>query len=156
MSSTKSSATLAILTFFLAIIYVDTAEVKYKDCGSPAGIIKSITVDPCDDPSNIRLRKGHSAVVAVTFIPKKRTTSVKVVVQGMVYGMTYTLGLPNPDGCKNSGLVCDLIENREATYRTVIPIKDSYPKLNIGIRLMLKDQDGTNLVCAEMKGRITN
>ena len=48
-------------------------------------------------------------------------------VYGIVAGVPFHFNLPNPDGCKDSGLTCPLKTNTDLTFTQSIAVKSSYP-----------------------------
>ena len=51
------------------------------------------------------------------------------VVHGIVARVPVPFPLPNPDGCKDSGLTCPLKTGTDLTFTQMIPVKSSYPQV---------------------------
>lgn len=56
---------------------------------------------------------------------------VNTVVHGIIEGLPIPFPLPNPDGCKETGLECPLVKGKTYSYATVLPVRKSYPKVRI-------------------------
>ena len=51
-------------------------------------------------------------------------------VHGILAGIPVNFPIPNPDGCKNSGLTCPVKKDTVNTYKTNIFVKESYPEVS--------------------------
>ena len=52
------------------------------------------------------------------------------VVHGVIGRIKVPFPLPNPDGCKNSGLTCPLAANKQVTFKASIPVSTTYPSVS--------------------------
>ncbi|KAJ8909621.1 hypothetical protein NQ315_008314 [Exocentrus adspersus] len=57
------------------------------------------------------------------------SSSLTAVVHGVVLGVPIPFDLPNPDGCKDSGVSCPVASGRSYKYSATLPILQSYPRL---------------------------
>lgn len=55
---------------------------------------------------------------------------MNAVVHGVILGVPVAFQLPNPDGCKDSGLVCPLASGNEYHYTATLPVLRKYPKVS--------------------------
>ncbi|CAB0008798.1 unnamed protein product [Nesidiocoris tenuis] len=62
--------------------------------------------------------------------------------------------IPNPDGCKDSGLTCPMAADSEGKYELSIPIKQIYPKLKVNVKLELQDQNSQEIICVLIPSKI--
>ncbi|XP_077996672.1 NPC intracellular cholesterol transporter 2 homolog a-like [Glandiceps talaboti] len=127
--------------------------IKFKDCGSKSGKAATVEVDPCPQQPCV-LKRGTNETVKITFTPNKAITAIKAVVHGIIADVPVPFPLPNPDGCKDSGLACPLTPNKSYTYVDVLEIKTIYPALQLTIKWELQDQNGDDIVCIEVPARI--
>lgn len=54
---------------------------------------------------------------------------VTAVVHGIILGVEIPFEIPNPDGCKDSGLTCPLTKGESYTYETSFPVLKKYPRV---------------------------
>lgn len=52
------------------------------------------------------------------------------VVHGIILGVPVAFQLPNPDGCKDSGLECPLATGNTYHYQASLPVLRKYPKVH--------------------------
>lgn len=52
------------------------------------------------------------------------------MVHGIILGVPVAFQLPNPDGCKDSGLTCPLTTGSSYKYGSTLPILKKYPKVS--------------------------
>lgn len=52
------------------------------------------------------------------------------VVHGVVLGVPFPFNLPNPDGCKDSGVSCPISAGQTYNYKTSLPVLASYPRVS--------------------------
>uniref|UniRef100_A0A5S6QZM0 MD-2-related lipid-recognition domain-containing protein n=1 Tax=Trichuris muris TaxID=70415 RepID=A0A5S6QZM0_TRIMR len=139
-----------IFAALLALLYTRDAShelTSFKDCGSTAGTIQNVTVEPCSNPSDCELKKGTSPKIKIAFTPNSLTTQLKAVVHGIVKGIPVPFPLPNPDACKDSGITCPLSAKVPAVYEQAFEIKKSYPSIGLLIRWELRNEQDKDVVC---------
>lgn len=64
---------------------------------------------------------------------EEQTDAVTAVVHGVILGVPVAFQLPNPDGCKDSGLECPLTAGKSYHYQATLPVLKKYPKVIIFI-----------------------
>lgn len=57
------------------------------------------------------------------------TEAVTAVVHGIILGVPVAFQLPNPDGCKDSGLECPLSAGKTYHYQASLPVLRKYPRV---------------------------
>ena len=82
------------------------------------------------------------------------SANVTSVVHGVISGVPIPFPLPNPDGCRDSGLACPLQPDHAYTYQVSLPIKEEYPSLRVQIQWQLKDATGDDIVCFRIRAKI--
>ncbi|KXJ72780.1 hypothetical protein RP20_CCG017265 [Aedes albopictus] len=78
---------------------------------------------------------------------------LKAVVHGIILGMEVPFNLPNPDGCKDSGLECPLAAGTEYKYSTTLPVLKQYPKVAVEVKWELKS-GGKDVICVKIPAKI--
>ncbi|XP_035698025.1 NPC intracellular cholesterol transporter 2-like [Branchiostoma floridae] len=127
--------------------------VKYHDCGSTKGEIVYVDVSPCPKlPCD--LIKGGNTSIAVKFTSKEVVNNATAVVHGILAGVPVPFPLNNPDGCKDSGLVCPLKASTTYSYTAVLPVKSVYPQLKLVVKWELKDEKKDSIFCFEVPVQI--
>ncbi|KAF6214216.1 hypothetical protein GE061_008955 [Apolygus lucorum] len=137
------------------ILFNGLSALDFEDCGSLHGEFSSLKLTDCD-PSEMDecpLKRGKNVTIDLTFTTKEEVTAVSVEVHGKIV-VPIPFILPNPDGCKDSGLTCPLANNTQHTYTLTLPIKNIYPRINVNIKLELKDQKQEDVICVLIPARI--
>ncbi|XP_030766412.1 ecdysteroid-regulated 16 kDa protein-like [Sitophilus oryzae] len=141
----------------VAILLVSSyfACAAYTDCGSQDGSIVDIQITNCPASSRrCTLKRNTNATMVINFTPSTPSTSLKAVVHGLIMGVPVPFDLPNPDGCKDSGLSCPLTPGTTYKYTTTMPISTSYPRITLDIKWELVDSDQKDVICAQIPARI--
>jgi len=145
---------LCILSLSIAIGHVQSITVQYKPCGTPSATIKSVDVDPCDNPSHCSLVKGTNPKITIVFTPKNEITALKSSIDGVL-----PAGMEAPfmksDACKGSGLTCPVAANKESTYTTTVPVLQEYPEWKVVVKFNLTDDKNKVVVCVLVQTQIT-
>ncbi|XP_022048947.1 NPC intracellular cholesterol transporter 2 [Acanthochromis polyacanthus] len=119
--------------------------VKYADCGSAAGTVTIVDINPC--PSQpCQLHKGQSYSVNVTFNSGVESQSSTAVVHGIIGGLPIPFAIPNADGCK-SGIQCPIQKQQIYHYETELPVKSDYPSIKVVVQWELRDDNKKDLFC---------
>ncbi|KRX45717.1 ATP-dependent RNA helicase SUPV3L1, mitochondrial [Trichinella murrelli] len=153
-----------LLSYACLLAAAVAININFRDCGSVAGSVQNVTLDPCDNPNYCSLKRGTSPKVGILFTPSKckvkldcsilrpmytiagqETTAVHVVVHGIIKGLPVPFPVPNPDGCKDSGLQCPLSSNNTVHYEDVFDVKSEYPTIGLLVRWELVDQNKKDL-----------
>ncbi|KRZ60819.1 ATP-dependent RNA helicase SUPV3L1, mitochondrial [Trichinella nativa] len=134
-----------LLSYACLLAAAVAININFRDCGSVAGSVQNVTLDPCDNPNYCSLKRGTSPKVGILFTPSQETTAVHVVVHGIIKGLPVPFPVPNPDGCKDSGLQCPLSSNNTVHYEDVFDVKSEYPTIALLVRWELVDQNKKDL-----------
>ncbi|EDV27931.1 expressed hypothetical protein [Trichoplax adhaerens] len=143
---------------FLFIILVISScyaldNVRYRDCGSQVGKVKSLSINPCTSQPCI-LKRGTNVTVTINFSPSESIKKIQAVVFGVLEGVPIPFPLPNPNGCSNSGVKCPLEKSAMYKYHSIIPVKKIYPAVTLIVRWELKNSAGKKVVCLDIPASI--
>ncbi|XP_008557348.1 NPC intracellular cholesterol transporter 2 homolog a [Microplitis demolitor] len=127
-----------------------------QDCGSKVGKYNNVTVSDCEpDAATCILKRGTDASITISFDVDKDISAVKAVVHGVIGGAPLPFPFSHPDGCQTSGLTCPLTKaSGPYTYTTTLHVEKLYPKLKVGVKWELKDENDDNIVCAMIPSEI--
>ncbi|CAH1792708.1 unnamed protein product [Owenia fusiformis] len=146
---------LAFIVFTTVVLYHVEA-LLYKDCGSAEGKILKVSADVC--PGNTppcMLPRGQNATITMDFSTSVDVKRITAVVHGVIAGIPVPFPLSNPDGCKDSGLVCPVKSGAQDVYKSTIAIKSIYPQIKLVIKWELKDTDtGKTITCFVMPAQL--
>uniref|UniRef100_G1T6N3 NPC intracellular cholesterol transporter 2 n=1 Tax=Oryctolagus cuniculus TaxID=9986 RepID=G1T6N3_RABIT len=140
--------TAAFLLLALGAAAVQAEPVRFKDCGSEAGVIKEVNVSPCH-VQPCELQKGQSYGVNVTFSSNVQSKNSTAVVHGILFAVEVPFPIPEPDGCK-SGISCPIQKGQTYNYMNKLPVKNEYPSIKLVVKWELKDDKQRNLFCWEI------
>lgn len=133
----------------MCLLLVPAFAIEYKDCGSQMSNISKITVSGCEkEPCTFK--RGSKVNVSITFVPKVEIKNTTVNVWGLWNLVKVPFPIPNPDGCKNSGLTCPLKPNVSATYHIELDIKIEYPKITLVAKWKMVDEKKRSVFCFEI------
>jgi len=128
-------------------------ETPYEDCGSVGSNLQKVEVVPCDGDDSCTLNSGGNATFNLQFESKISSSSLKAVVHGIVAGVPIIFHIPQADACK-SGVECPLKVGTVYKYSLNIPVRSSYPKLNVEVKWELIADDKTDVVCVKIPTKI--
>ncbi|XP_066245249.1 ecdysteroid-regulated 16 kDa protein-like [Euwallacea similis] len=142
------------VTVIVAVIF--QASATFSDCGSVDGSIVSVNISKCT-PSSKRciLRRNSNVTMAITFTSNTESNMLKAVVHGIILGVPAPFDLPNPDGCKDSGIECPVQSGTTYKYITSLPILSAYPRVTVDIKWEIKDANNKDLICALIPAKIS-
>nr|CAH7745146.1 unnamed protein product [Callosobruchus chinensis]CAH7753766.1 unnamed protein product [Callosobruchus chinensis] len=126
----------------------------YTDCGSEVGTIGDVKVSDCVEPKRCILKRNTNVTLEITFTPKIDSDTLKAVVHGEILGVPMPFDLPNPDGCKDSGLTCPIKAGQTYTYTAALPISVNYPRVTVDVKWELQLSNGEDAVCAKIPAKI--
>ncbi|ENN72835.1 hypothetical protein HUJ04_009631 [Dendroctonus ponderosae] len=127
----------------------------YQDCGSLDGAIEGLEVSKCAATARrCILRRNTNATMTIKFKTNTDSDSLKAVVHGMIMGMPVPFSLPNPNGCKDSGVDCPIHAGNSYQYVTSMPILSSYPRVTVDIKWEIQDAQGRDIICAMIPAKI--
>ncbi len=121
--------------------------IKYNSCNVP-GTIQSVDVYPCPAQPCI-FRHGINGTIKVTFKTAFPALSLKSEVNVILAGVRVPFHLPNPNGCKDSGITCPIKAGSVLTYQTTLPVLKQYPSLRLVVKWDLRDENNNLQFCFE-------
>lgn len=129
-------------------------QVKFVDCGSVAGKVSGVDIQPC--PSQpCQLHKGQSYAVNITFTSSVASQTSKAVVHGVLAGIPVPFPIPQSDGCK-SGIQCPIQPQKTYSYVNQLPVKTEYPAIKLVVEWELIDDSSKDLFCIKFPVQIVN
>lgn len=69
-------------------------------------------------------------LISIYFIPDEDVDAVTALVHGIILGVPVAFQLPNPDGCKDSGITCPLKTGEIYKYEAQLPVLRKYPRVS--------------------------
>ncbi|PAA85750.1 hypothetical protein BOX15_Mlig024849g1 [Macrostomum lignano] len=147
----KFSLVIAVFacTFCLAV----SDKVKFKDCGSTAGKIVSVDINPCPKMP-CEFKRGTKVGASITFQSSEASTAVKSVVHGILGGIPVPFPLPDSNACNTMSPKCPLATGSQYVYTNQLEVLQSYPSLAVLVKWELIDPNSKDLVCFEIPVRI--
>nr|XP_019531777.2 NPC intracellular cholesterol transporter 2 homolog a [Aedes albopictus] len=150
------SVSMVSLLLALAISNLGVHGVQFENCGdeNTIGNYSLVEVSRCnlDEPACV-LKRNTNATISITFTSDEQLPELKAVVHGIILGMEVPFNLPNPDGCKDSGLECPLTAGTEYKYSTTLPVLKQYPKVAVEVKWELKS-GGKDVICVKIPAKI--
>ncbi|CAH0726770.1 unnamed protein product, partial [Brenthis ino] len=145
-----------MFVYVVFAVCLASAQAKfYTDCGSKLATVQSVDVSGCSqDAKECVLRRNTNATISVEFTPSVNVKALETVVHGVIMNLPVPFPLPQPDACKDSGLVCPLKAGDKQSYKTTMPILKSYPKVRVDVKWELQNEDGEDLACILIPARI--
>ncbi|XP_068194608.1 NPC intracellular cholesterol transporter 2-like [Antennarius striatus] len=141
-----------VLFCFLGFVFADP--VKFLDCGSSAGEVAQVDINPCTTQP-CQLKKGQSYSVNVTFSSGVESQTSKAVVHGIIAGVPVPFPIPIEDGCK-SGIQCPIEKQQKYNYVNSLPVKSAYPAIRLVVEWELRDDDEKDLFCIKFPVQIVD
>jgi len=140
--------------FAVLIACAIATPVKFKDCGSKTGAIKTVDISGCDT-FPCKLKRGTTADVQVDFTSNIDTKTLKAVVHGRVAGIPLPFPIPNSDGCK-SNCKCPVTKGSQNLYKNSIDVSTHYPKVQVMVKWELRDDNNNDVFCFVIPAEITD
>ncbi|XP_061898063.1 NPC intracellular cholesterol transporter 2-like [Entelurus aequoreus] len=128
--------------------------VKYIDCGSSAGKVTIVDINPCATQP-CQLHKGQSYSVNVTFNSAVVSKTSKALVHGVIGGVPIPFPIPIQDGCE-SGIKCPIQKEEGYHYVNALPVKTEYPAIKLVVEWELRDDSNQDLFCIKFPVQIVN
>ncbi|KFM75584.1 Epididymal secretory protein E1, partial [Stegodyphus mimosarum] len=133
----------------LAIVAHACSEPMIENCGSTADV-NSVTVSGCSDSMKFcPLVRGTDVNVTIAFISNSEAKTVKAAVIGVLFGVSLSICISQPDGCK-SGISCPIQKGQSYTYMSQLEVKKNYPLTRIIVIWELIDDNANVLVCVKI------
>lgn len=60
------------------------------------------------------------------------------------------------EACGNWGLTCPLVVGNKYQLKIQLPIKSSYPKVKVGVRLQVLDENKATTICTKFPAEIVS
>lgn len=122
--------------FFLYVVYVAAAEpIVFKDCSGKNSTV-SVDISPCPVQPCV-FSHNVTATVRVTFTAPQDSGSLKAEIFGIIEGIKVDWPMPNPDGCKDSGITCPVRGGKQYTYTSVLAVPKQAPKIRLVVEWSL-------------------
>lgn len=128
--------------------------VKFIDCGSSAGEVVMVDINPCVSQP-CQLHKGQSYSVNVTFKSAVESQTSTALVHGIIAGVPVPFPIPIEDGCK-SGIQCPIQNGQQYHYQNSLPVKSEYPPIKLTVEWELKDDNKNDLFCIKFPVQIVS
>ncbi|CAH0392960.1 unnamed protein product [Bemisia tabaci] len=132
---------------------------KYVDCGSAVGTFTNVSMSLCEDAANLPycpMKRGTSGTLEIDFESAQYTHTLAAVVHGVIGGIKFPVHLPNKNACNDLDTACPVEMYKPYTYRTTLPILQSYIKVGLEIQWELQDDTSANVVCITFPARIVD
>jgi Niemann-Pick C2 protein len=75
-------------------------------------------------------------------------------IHGIIGAASIPFPVPNPDGCKDSGITCPVSADQINKYTASFYVEPSYPNIAATVKLELKDDSGKDFFCKLIRGKI--
>ncbi|OQV18702.1 putative Epididymal secretory protein E1 [Hypsibius exemplaris] len=128
---------------------------KGANAPTPTGTCKTVSIEPCTQQP-CELKKGTNITFSVQFTANAAATTLTSEVYGVINGVPVKFNLPNPNGCKESGITCPLVAGETYTYKDALYISHLYPAINLVVKWSLLDQAGSPIFCVVAPAKITS
>ncbi|XP_015179114.1 PREDICTED: protein NPC2 homolog [Polistes dominula] len=131
--------------------------VEFKDCGSKIGHFTKITISNCDTSKTAcELVRNSNVSLTIDFIPSQDISKIEAVIHGVIADVPIPFPLSHPDVCTNpeSNIQCPLKKDTEYTYKAVLPVENTYPKLSLKVRWELQDENKQDIICVSIPAKI--
>ncbi|XP_047534102.1 ecdysteroid-regulated 16 kDa protein-like [Vanessa atalanta] len=139
----------------VAVILASAQAKFYTDCGSKLATIQKVEISGCaEEAKECILRRNTNVSIAIDFTPTVDAKNLETVVHGIIMNLPVPFPLPQPDACKDSGLVCPIKSGEKVSYRSSMPILKSYPKVKVGVKWEMKNDDEEDLICVIIEAKI--
>ncbi|XP_069117213.1 NPC intracellular cholesterol transporter 2-like [Argopecten irradians] len=153
---------MSVLEIFVLCIFCIcfAATSPVKDCVNKATTAKNVTVvvGDCDmTGSTCTLKRGTNASVTVTFTAESEDHKAVAKVEGLIAGIPIPFNVGHSDGCAyaKSGLSCPMVKTKVYTYRHLVPVLNSYPKISLTVVWNLIG-DSESIFCFAMGAQISD
>jgi len=133
--------------------YSDT---PYTDCGSVGSTLEKVEVIPCGNDNACELKSGSNATFKISFLSKVNTTSLRAKIHGIVAGIPIPFHCPQENACENSNIECPIVAGKVYNYVVQLPVRASYPRVNVKVRWELTSAENKEVVCLLVPAKIVN
>ncbi|CAH1371167.1 unnamed protein product [Tenebrio molitor] len=138
--------------FFIFSIFMSLSW-GFKDCGSKDGSVLSVSVSNCEEDQKCVLKKKTNVTIEIVFTNVDSKT-VTPEIHGIIGAASIPFPVPNPDGCKDSGITCPVSADQINKYTASFYVEPSYPNIAATVKLELKDDSGKDFFCKLIRGKI--
>ncbi|XP_050344377.1 ecdysteroid-regulated 16 kDa protein-like [Nymphalis io] len=139
----------------VAVILASAQAKFYTDCGSKLATIQKVEISGCaEDAKECTLRRNTNVSISIDFTPSVDAKALETVVHGIIMNLPVPFPLPQPDACKDSGLVCPIKSGEKVSYRSTMPILKSYPKVKVGVKWEMQNDEEEDLICILIGAKI--
>ncbi|KAJ8045399.1 NPC intracellular cholesterol transporter 2 [Holothuria leucospilota] len=142
-----------LLVSLLGIInQANSLHVPFKDCskGPKTVTIKYVDISPCKK-SPCTVTKGKNYTISIDFMTgtegaKNLTASIFADIKGQEFPYPN----PQPDACKDSGIVCPVKAKAEYTYDATFLVPKFVPHMAVVVGFRLKNEKDVEFLCVEV------
>ncbi|VDI41665.1 Niemann-Pick C2 protein [Mytilus galloprovincialis] len=145
----------AVILVVCMSVDLSSGKTPFHTCKSGSSKVTNVVIPGCDAPP-CKLKKGSSAALSISFTAGEGYTKVTADVHGVISYVPVPFTPPNVDGCQHSGLTCPLTKGKNYVYNNAIPIKSSYPNLELVVRWELLDENNKDILCIEIPAEISD
>ncbi|XP_076463720.1 NPC intracellular cholesterol transporter 2-like [Babylonia areolata] len=143
-----------LVAVFACVVLVAVAEpIKFKDC-SGNGTTVVVDISPCSVQPCV-FTYNMTATVRVTFKAPVDSGSLKAQISGIIEGIRIGWPMPNPDGCKDSGITCPVAQSKQYTYVSTLAVPKGAPQLRLVVEWSLTGASGEKQFCFDFPMEIS-
>ncbi|KAL8602650.1 hypothetical protein ACOMHN_029972 [Nucella lapillus] len=141
-----------ILTF--VVCHAVAESISFKDCSGKNTTV-SVDISPCSVQPCV-FTHNVTATVRVTFKAPQTSSKLKAEIFGIIEGIKIGWPMPNPDGCKDSGITCPVSGTaQQYTYASVLPVPKAAPKIRLVVEWSLTGASGEKQFCFDFPMEIS-
>ncbi|XP_067011753.1 NPC intracellular cholesterol transporter 2 homolog a [Anabrus simplex] len=143
-----------ILVYFIVLlgsVILISADIPVEDCGSRHGSFSNVTLS-CPGTEECILKRNTNVSLNIQFTPAENSKKVTAVVHGVIQGISVFFPIPNPDAC--SSVKCPLKKGENYSYSASFFVKKSYPKVKVGVKWELQDDNQEDIICVLIPAHI--
>ncbi|XP_054157079.1 NPC intracellular cholesterol transporter 2 homolog a-like [Oppia nitens] len=125
--------------------------VNIKDCGSIDGTVVSTKVNGCSDSDErCVFHAGTDAGITVKFDSRVDSSKATTKLWGVIADVPIPFPAIHPDACKDGGVHCPITKGSHQELNVQMKVEQSYPKVELVVRVGLEDSDGKLVLCQEI------
>lgn len=138
----------------LGIMAAYVTSTLFTDCGSEYSEINSMEVTDCpDENGTCILKRGTEIIIDINFTSKADFEKIKTKVYGVIHGVTLPFWGIQMDACV-AAVSCPGNKGDEYRYIEHIPIRNSYPPVDVIVVWKLINEKGDKVVCINIPSRV--
>ncbi|XP_014790764.1 NPC intracellular cholesterol transporter 2 homolog a [Octopus bimaculoides] len=142
------------LLVIAAVFPIFVAATPYLECDSAHGTVFDVRVSNCSAEGPCILTRNQNVSIEVDFAPNVNISSLTDKIKGIIIGIPIPFPTSQPDACTGKGLTCPLLQGRNYTYRNVMFVRDTYPRIRLIVEWAVVDADNTPVFCIKIPALI--